>query len=148
MRDLGQSKDSTIDVIVTDNYDTDDDDAVVAAAANEPPLKQMQRTSSRFFENKNTKQLRKLERKTLNTRAQIAQMVLSPGKRLTSQTQPPVSASYNTVMAELAQKKRPSSQAKTYESDSSSANSIGSVGPGPGPSPSPLPNRNIDEDAM
>jgi hypothetical protein len=129
-------------VIVTDNYDTDDDDAVVAASANEPPLKQMQRTSSRFFENKNTKQLRKLERKTLNTRAQIAQMVLSPGKRLTSQTQPPVT--------ELAQKKRPSSQAKTYESDSSSANSIGSVGPGPSSSPgsSPLPNRNIDEDAM
>ena len=147
MRDLGQSKDSTIDVIVTDNYDTDDDIAVTAPA-NEPPLKQMQRTSSRFFENKNTKQLRKLERKTLNTRAQIAQMVLSPGKRLTSQsqTQPPVSASYNSVMAELAQKKRPSSQVKTYESDSSSANSIGSVGPGPGPGPGP--NRNIDEDAM
>ena len=136
---------STIDVIVEkDAYETDGDGddfsvdepapaakkragAGAGAGADEPALKQMQRTSSRFFENKNTKQLRKLEKKTLNTRAQIAQMVLSPVKRLTSQTQqPPISASYNRVMAELRQSKKSSPQAKTYESDSSTT-SVASV---------------------
>jgi hypothetical protein len=136
---------STIDVIVEkDAYETDGDGddfsvdepapaakkragAGAGAGADEPALKQMHRTSSRFFENKNTKQLRKLEKKTLNTRAQIAQMVLSPVKRLTSQTQqPPISASYNRVMAELRQSKKSSPQAKTYESDSSTT-SVASV---------------------
>jgi hypothetical protein len=135
---------STIDVIVDrDEYETDGDDDIsvdepapaakkragagAGAGADEPALKQMHRTSSRFFENKNTKQLRKLEKKTLNTRAQIAQMVLSPVKRLTSQTQqPPISASYNRVMAELRQSKKSSPQAKTYESDSSTT-SVASV---------------------
>jgi hypothetical protein len=153
---------STIDVIVEkDAYETDgdgDDNSVDepapaakkrvgavagagagAGAADEPALKQMHRTSSRFFENKNTKQLRKLEKKTLNTRAQIAQMVLSPVKRLTSQTQqPPISASYNRVMAELRQSKKSSPQAKTYESDSS-ANSVTSTAEKKAP---------VDPDAM
>ena len=136
MRSLGQANDCTIDVTVTDDYETEDDDVAVT----EPPLKHMQRTSSRFFENKNTKKLRKLERKTLNTRAQIAQMVLSPTKRLASQTQAPVSASYNRVMAELKQKKQTSPPANIYESDSSSANSIASS--------AERPNPNMDKDAM
>jgi hypothetical protein len=147
---------STIDVIVEkDAYETDGDGddfsvdepapaakkrvGAGAGAADEPALKQMHRTSSRFFENKNTKQLRKLEKKTLNTRAQIAQMVLSPVKRLTSQTQqPPISASYNRVMAELRQSKKSSPQAKTYESDSS-ANSVTSTAEKKAP---------VDPDAM
>lgn len=60
-------------------------------------LKNLQRSSTHLFENKNTKKLRNLEKKVVNTRTQIANLVLSP-RRTTKMT-------YDNVMSELKSKK-------------------------------------------
>ena len=62
---------------------------------------QLKRTSRRFFENNNRKQLQKLETNARNTRVQVANLVLSPGSRLTSNPR----TSYSKVLAELNQYK-------------------------------------------
>ena len=60
-------------------------------------LKNLQRSSTHLFENKNTKKLRNLEKKVMNTRTQIANLVMSP-RRTTKMT-------YDNVMGELKSKK-------------------------------------------
>lgn len=111
-------EDSIIDVGLEEGlatFNTDDAMSVESNMQSHEKLKHMQRTSSRFFENKNSKKLRKLEKKAMNTRAQVANMVLSPGPRVPV----PTRTTYNNVMSELKGKKHNTSSTTTYESDSS-----------------------------
>jgi hypothetical protein len=69
---------------------------LAAAAAANPSLK---RSSTNLFESKNTKKLLNLDKKVMNTRTQIANIVLNPRKPTTRTT-------YDGVMNELKSKKQ------------------------------------------
>lgn len=49
-------------------------------------VKSLQRSSTHLFENKNTKKLRSLDKKVINTRTQIANIVLSPRRATSSKS--------------------------------------------------------------
>ena len=49
-------------------------------------MKTLQRSSTTLFENKNTKKLRSLDKKVINTRTQIANIVLSPRRATSSKS--------------------------------------------------------------
>ena len=91
------------DNIINVSVDTDDeDDATVAPkkgaeppsiktvkeGTNEPPstMRTLQRSSTHLFENKNTKKLRSLDKKVINTRTQIANIVLNPRRATSSKS--------------------------------------------------------------
>jgi len=69
---------------------------LAAAAAANPSLK---RSSTNLFESKNTKKLLNLDKKVMNTRTQIANIVLNPRK-------PTSKTTYDGVMNELKSKKQ------------------------------------------
>jgi hypothetical protein len=85
--------------VVTDVYDNNNSNSNRKAVP-APPInnfKNLQRSSSHLFENKNSKKLRNLEKKVVNTRTQIANLILSP-RKTTKMT-------YDNVMNELQSKK-------------------------------------------
>jgi hypothetical protein len=86
--------------VVTDVYDSANNSNNNRKAVPAPPVnnfKNLQRSSSHLFENKNSKKLRNLEKKVVNTRTQIANLILSPRKTTKS--------TYDNVMNELQSKK-------------------------------------------
>ncbi len=86
--------------VVTDVYDSTNNSNNRKAVPAPPPVnnfKNLQRSSSHLFENKNSKKLRNLEKKVVNTRTQIANLILSPRKTTKS--------TYDNVMSELKSKK-------------------------------------------
>jgi hypothetical protein len=96
---------------------------LAAAAAANPSLK---RSSTNLFESKNTKKLLNLDKKVMNTRTQIANIVLNPRK-------PTSKNAYDGVMNELKNKKQDSSyqtavaivkKKEAEETDSESASTL------------------------
>lgn len=83
-------------------------------------LRNLQRSSTHLFENKNTKKLRNLEKKVVNTRTQIANLVMSP-RRTTKMT-------YDNVMNELKSKKNDGMGIVVLANKSSSSDAVVSSG--------------------
>jgi hypothetical protein len=97
--------------------------SLAAAAAANPSLK---RSSTNLFESKNTKKLLNLDKKVMNTRTQIANIVLNPRK-------PTSKNAYDGVMNELKSKKQDLSyqtavaivkKKESEETDSESASTL------------------------